>query len=82
MIYFAKKKKKMYLLFFDYTDFRSTLGRIFESKLVMTNIIAIACVYTVLINTIYEEPNYMESVFFVQKHTFDMTDQNTVIIGK
>ncbi|XP_050520063.1 solute carrier organic anion transporter family member 4C1-like [Daktulosphaira vitifoliae] len=61
-------------------DFRSTLGRIFESKLIMTNIIAIACVYTVLINTIYEEPNYMESVFFVQKHTFDMTDQNTVII--
>ncbi|XP_050423796.1 solute carrier organic anion transporter family member 74D-like isoform X2 [Adelges cooleyi] len=61
-------------------DFRSTLVRIFESKLILSNIIAISCVYTVLVNTIYEEPNYMESVFFVPKHTSDATDQNTIII--
>lgn len=40
-----------------------------------------ACVYTVLINTLYEEPNYMESVFFVPKQTTDVSDQNTIIIG-
>lgn len=62
-------------------DFRSTLGRIFSNKLILSNIAAIACVYTVLINMLYEEPNYMESVFFVPKHTTDATDQNTIIIG-
>ncbi|VVC26718.1 Hypothetical protein CINCED_3A019621 [Cinara cedri] len=61
-------------------DFRSTLGRIFGNKLVLSNVAAIACVYTVLINTLYEEPNYMESVFFVPKHTTDATDQSTIII--
>ncbi|XP_026811409.1 solute carrier organic anion transporter family member 2A1-like [Rhopalosiphum maidis] len=61
-------------------DFRSTLGRIFSNKLILSNIAAIACVYTVLINMLYEEPNYMESVFFVPKHTTDATDQNTIII--
>ncbi|XP_025195903.1 solute carrier organic anion transporter family member 2A1-like [Melanaphis sacchari] len=61
-------------------DFRSTLGRIFSNKLILSNIAAIACVYTVLINMLYEEPNYMESVFFVPKHTTDATDQNTIIV--
>lgn len=62
-------------------DFRSTLGRIFSNKLILSNVAAIACVYTVLVNTLYEEPNYMESVFFIPKHTTDANDQNTIIIG-
>lgn len=67
--------------YFDVIDFRSTLGRVFGNKLMLFNVTAIACVYTVLVNTLYEEPNYMESVFFVPKHNTDANEQNTIIIG-